>query len=277
MSLTYGQRLALLVDAAFATEVNKTESGLRTHLGASVIGESCQRKIWYGFFWYSKEEHSGQLLRLFERGQLEEERFVKLLKLAGATVYTHDENGNQFRVSAFGSHFGGSCDGVATGLPDINEPVLLEFKTHGEKSFLKLKKEGVEKAKPQHVKQMMVYMRLLNLNVALYCAVNKNTDEIYFELVSHDPDVSRAILDKAESIIFGQGMPPRISETPSWYECSFCPMKDVCFFSKTPLINCRTCAFSKPERDGSWTCSKQQPEINTQAMIGCGQHKHKYE
>jgi len=275
--MTYGERLTLLIDAAFATKVNATEKPFRTHLGASVIGESCQRKIWYGFFWYDKEEFDGRMLRLFERGQKEEEQFAALLRLIGATVWTHDENGTQFRISKFGGHFGGSSDGVAAKLPDIPKPALLEMKTHSDKSFKKMQKEGVLKSKPKHYKQMQAYMLELDLEIALYCAVNKNDDTLYFELVERNVDDGRAILDKAESIIFGQGMPPRISDSPSWYECSYCPMKGVCFLSKTPMVNCRTCAFSKPERDGSWSCSKQQPEIISQAMIGCGQHKHKYE
>lgn len=49
--MTYGQRLTLLIDAAFAADVAKREDGLRKHLGASVIGESCQRKIWFAFRW----------------------------------------------------------------------------------------------------------------------------------------------------------------------------------------------------------------------------------
>jgi hypothetical protein len=275
--MNYGERLALLIDAAFATEVNKNEKPFRTHLGASVIGDSCQRKIWYGFRWYDKENHSGQLLRLFERGQLEEERFTKLLRLIGATVFTHDVNGKQFRISKFGGHFGGSTDGVAVELPEIEEPALLEHKTHGDKSFQKLKKEGLQKSKPQHYKQMQTYMPFLQVKIGLYCAVNKNDDELYFELVHHDPEVSRAIVDKAESIIFGEGMPPRISDSPAWYVCQWCNFKDVCFLSKTPMVNCRTCKYSRPERDGTWSCALRRSEITVSPMQGCDQHLHKFE
>ncbi len=265
----YGQRLASLVDEAFAKEVAKTDDGFRTHLGASIAGKPCQRQIYYAFRWADKEPFSGRMLRLFERGQLEEERFTKLLRLIGATVYTHDGNGKQFRVSAFGGHFGGSCDGVATGLPEIDVPVLVEMKTFNAKSFAKLVADGVHVAKPEHVKQANVYMHFLELTKCLYCAINKDTDELYFELFDYQPDTAAQTLQRAESIIFGSGLPPKISDTPGFWLCRFCSFANVCWGGKKPLQNCRTCQFAKPERDGSWSCGKGMKEIGTQPKIGC--------
>ena len=268
--MTYGELLALRIDAAFAADVATREDSLRKHLGASVIGESCQRKIWFGFRWCDKEEFDGRMLRLFERGQLEEDRFARYLRLIGATVWTIDEYGKQFGFSMFGGHFSGSTDGVTTGLPDLDEPVLLEMKTHGEKSFEKLRAVGVAEAKPMHFKQMQIYMHRLNLKKALYMAVNKNTDELYLELVDYNPDLARSLVDKAESIIFGHGLPPRISNSPATHwECRFCAMRGVCLKDKEVRRNCRTCVHSKPERDGTWSCARGREEITTAPKEGC--------
>ncbi len=137
----------------------------REHLGASIIGRPCHRALWYSFRWFKKPEFSGQLFRLFNRGQLEENRFVEYLKQAGLKVWTHDvRTGRQFRVSACGGHFGGSCDGLAYGVISelTSKPLnlVLEFKTHSDKSFTKLKEEGLYMAKPEHFSQMQVYMNL---------------------------------------------------------------------------------------------------------------------
>lgn len=261
------------IDSAFAANVAKTEDGFRTHLGASVIGDACSRKIWFAFRWAGKEDFSGRMLRLFERGQLEEERFAKLLQLIGATVFTHDDTGRQFCISEFGGHFGGSCDGVAVNLPGEPEPTLLEMKTHNDKSFKKLAMLGVEEAKPQHYKQAQVYMRNLKLKQCLYMAVNKDTDELHLELFPYKQDVANRLIKRAEHIIFDSGMPVRISENQGYFECRFCPMNKVCFKQGPALMNCRTCRHSKPERDGTWSCAKEQPEIVTKPKQGCGQYE----
>lgn len=268
---TYGELLRDKIDADYAAKHG--EDGMRTHLGASQIGEACWRKIWFGFRWADAESFDGRMLRLFERGQLEELRFKKLLELIGATVFTHDHNGQQFRIAEFGGHFGGSCDGVAINLPEINVPVLCEFKTHGEKSFLKLKAEGVHRAKPEHVKQAQTYCHKLKLSKILYVGISKNTDELYFELFDYDPLVGAQMIEKAEQIIFG-GMPHRISENASWFECRYCSMQKICFRYKPAKVNCRTCRFSKPNRDGTWSCANGRTEISTQPKQGCGEHQY---
>lgn len=60
----------------------------RTHLGASLIGHECSRYLWYVFRWCVNEEFSGRMYRLFERGHLEEMRFVKWLEGIGCRVET---------------------------------------------------------------------------------------------------------------------------------------------------------------------------------------------
>jgi hypothetical protein len=99
------------------------EDGRRPHLGASQIGKSCERALWYDFRWVTPARFPGRMLRLFETGQLEEARLVKNLRRIGATVLEVDpETGRQWRVEAHGGHFGGSLDCVALGLieaPDL--------------------------------------------------------------------------------------------------------------------------------------------------------------
>ena len=79
------------------------DEGFRTHLGASLIGGECSRALWYGFRWATKPKFSGRILRLFNRGHLEEARFISLLLMIGCTVYQQDEKGNQFRISGAGA------------------------------------------------------------------------------------------------------------------------------------------------------------------------------
>ena len=118
--------------AIYASYEARQGDGFRDHLGASIIGKSCARALWYDFRWVTPSRHSGRLLRLFETGQLEEDRMVRNLRATGATVLEVDpDTGRQFRVEAHGGHFGGSLDGVALGLLEAPKTWhVLEFKTH---------------------------------------------------------------------------------------------------------------------------------------------------
>ena len=92
------------------------------------------------------------------------------------------ETGRQWQVTALGGHFGGSLDAVAIALLEAPKTWhVVEFKTHSAKSFAMLKKEGVERGKPQHWAQMQVYMHLTGITRAMHVAVCKDTDEIHIE------------------------------------------------------------------------------------------------
>ena len=58
-------------DAIFAAYEADRDDGFRPHLGASQIGKSCERALWYDFRWATSARFPGRILRLFETGQLE--------------------------------------------------------------------------------------------------------------------------------------------------------------------------------------------------------------
>lgn len=69
---------------------NKWKDGFRSHLGASEIGDECQRKLWYRFRWFYTPKFDPRLKRLFNRGHLEEDRFVDYLRGIGCEVQQFD-------------------------------------------------------------------------------------------------------------------------------------------------------------------------------------------
>ncbi len=232
--------------------------GFRTHLGASVIGQSCVRSAWYDFRWASTETPEPRMIRLWARGDREEFVFEDLLRNAGFEIYTEDaETGTQFRISDIGGHFGGSLDGIVTNVPGMEGWGLLEFKTHNEKSFKKLQKEGVKKSKPQHFAQMQTYMGYKGLAFALYCAVNKNNDELYFEVIEFDSAIFNRYKMRADLIVNSEQALEKMSSSPAYFECRFCKHIDLCHRGALPMRNCRTCAFAhaNPE-NGKWECTK---------------------
>lgn len=265
------------VEAIYQGYVNKRDP-MRGHLGASLIGRECERELWYGFHWVLESDFTGRILRLFQRGQLEEKVFEDELRLAGVHVQTIDPKTNkQFKVSTHGGHFSGSMDGIAEGILEAPKTAhVLEFKTHSDKSFKDLTKNGVEKAKPEHFAQMQVYMRLGKLTRAFYLAVNKNDDSLYSERFKLDKTYADQLIDKALSIITAEEPPKRISENPSWYKCKFCNYNSICHGEVIALTNCRTCKHSTPVLTGNadWSCTKHGGFIPIDFQRkGCDQHQ----
>lgn len=246
--------------------------GHRSHMGASLIGGECARAIWYNFRWATKSNFEGRLLRLFNRGHLEEARFIAMLLMICCEVYQQDENGNQFRISHAEGHFGGSGDGVAVGIPDLapGTAALTEFKTHNDKSFSELKAKGVRDAKFEHYVQMNVYMRKMGIAVALYLAVNKNNDELYGEIIPLDSAVADQFLDRGEKIVWMTEPPNKINESPGFFRCRWCDHRPVCHLKAAPDKNCRTCAYSEPVEGGKWICRLHDQHIGKEVQLtGC--------
>jgi hypothetical protein len=259
--------------------IENADLEFRSHLGASVVGHDCARHVWYSFRWTSKEIPSPRMVRLWARGDNEEFVFEKLLRDADVELFTVDpDTGKQFRISDFGGHFGGSLDGIAGNIPDVAEWCLAEMKTHNDKSFKKLKKEGITKSKPQHFAQMTLYMGYKGLQKALYCAVNKNDDELFFKIVHFNPDFFNRWQMRASNAIQSKTPLEKVSQSSAWYQCKFCEFSNQCHFDEPPLINCRTCEHAiidMTSDNGTWRCDAQSNKALTKAeqLAGCESYK----
>lgn len=230
----------------------------RPHLGASVLGYRCERRVQFTFRWAYRESFPARILRLFKRGEREEAVFVDLLRDAHILVWETDSDGEQFGFKD--GHFAGSIDGFAARLPEAPQTVhLLEFKTHGEKSFKTLTKaQSIAKSHPQHYVQVQVYMHALHVTRTLYLAVNKNTDALYMERVRLDKEFATYQNERAQMIIAETRLMPPISSDPSWYECKMCPFHPVCHENVPLQVSCRTCTHAQARRDGTWFCNKHK-------------------
>lgn len=262
----------------------------RTHLGASVIGGKCARAIAYGFRWATgrksprgkKNENpitaASRMYRLWNRGHMEEARFIAMLMCAGVQVYQQDAEGKQFRINAHGGHFSGSGDGILYGVPDLpaGVPCLGEFKTHSNKSFEDLLDDGVRKSKPEHFVQMQEYMHGFGLLYALYMAVNKDTDQLYGEIVMYERPIAEQFLDRAGAIIFSEALPDRMrGASPGFHVCKYmCDHVAVCYSTTKPERNCRTCRQVMPTTDGQWVCRATGEVRDKQAQAqGCDSYQ----
>lgn len=244
----------------------------RSHMGASMIGRECAREIWYSWRWAANKNIPGRMVRLFNRGHLEEARMLALLEMIGCDVWHQDPSGKQFRITGYMGHFGGGTDGVIRGIPEMpDEAMLSEFKTANDKAFKELVDEGVRKAKFEHFVQMCIYMHGLKLRYALYISVNKNTDELYAEIIEIDQQIVERYHKRSEELILTTEAPKRLSESSAFWKCKFCDFQKICHDRRAlPQINCRTCKLSKILPDGQWECTALQKVLTKSEQIaGC--------
>lgn len=266
---------AKAVDDATMALAEKEEN--RRHLGASIIGGSCEREIWYKFRWaHPGNPHPPALMRLFWRGHREEPEIIKLLRKAGVTVYAAGESGElkeQLRISDCEGHFGGTPDAIGENVPDWpTEAVLLEFKTMNENSFGKTKADGVMTAHWEYFVQVQLYMHKHELNRCLFIAACKNNDHLYYELIEANSDIAEKYLARARRLVYADSPPPRIADSIARWPCKDCDFKHICHTEDFPAINCRTCIHATPvgTGNGAWTCDRGHSEISTQR--GCADH-----
>jgi len=287
----------MYADLELASQSLFADAEPRTYMGASVIGDDCRAKIWGDFRWLSIEKFTGQKLRLFNRGHLEEARFAKLLKAIGFDLREFDEHGEQYGLKGCDGHFGGHLDGMAK--PPARYGIagdlvlLVEEKSHNEKSFKKLAGdknqdasynlllrqggEGMRLSKPQHYAQMACYGRAYKLQFGLYVAVNKETDEIYFEIIELDWRYADDLFLKAQMLIKAQTMPQKIAQTETFWKCKGCSQSPVCHRGVAPPKSCRSCVYALAAPEGKWICSNDiyaaacdETELSKEFMkVGC--------
>jgi hypothetical protein len=167
-----------------------------------------------------------------------------------------------------------------------------EFKTHGEKSFLELAGKqdewraylegrstqftgkGVREAKFEHFVQMQTYMHEMGIPAALYCAVNKNTDDVYMEIVLLDSEFAQQFLNRGEQLVWMSQPPNKLNNSPGFYKCRFCDHKPVCHLKAMPDVNCRTCIYSEPRPGAEWACRLKDCIIEKGVQLtGCTDYK----
>lgn len=275
------ETLRTSVDALYEAIEKKAGDWRRNHLGASIIGHRCERYLWLSFRWALNPKHDGKQLRLFKRGDREEQWIAADLRRAGFEVTTRGPDGKQIRFQH--GHVGGGRDGTIKGI--LEAPAtehLLEIKTHNLKQFDRLIEKGVKSAKPEHYVQMQLYMRAGKLERALYVAICKNDDRIHMERVKLDREFADAQLERAQRIVnakepaerLDKDFPPcvYVSKDGTRWPCDF---YELCHGEEMPERSCRTCIDSTPSVDDdgkpTWICGRFGKQLTpAKQRRGCG-------
>jgi hypothetical protein len=237
------EKISILIDKSLTQENGKQEP--RNYLGASRLGVSCSRALQFEYTNTQKDENqnfTGKTLRIFQAGHVFEELAIKWLRQAGFDLITEKRGGSQFGFSALNGKIKGHVDGIIIDSPEelnLTFPMLWECKSLNNKSFNDTVKKGLAVSKPIYAAQIAIYQAYMessidgiSQNPTLFTAINKDTAELYFELIKFDQALAQKLSDKAVRIITSTDageLLPRISSDSSYFECRFCPWSERCF------------------------------------------------
>lgn len=239
---------------------------------AGNIGWECDRAIWFAFRRASVPEFiDWRKRRIFERGNIEEERLLDLLRLIGCEV-----TDQQQRVRACGGHLRGKIDGRAFGLPEAPKTEhLIECKSSKNDKFQELKKKGVKAAKPDHYATFQFYMWGLGLTRVLYMCSGKDDEDLHLERVEYDAEFAIRAVARIERIISSPTPPTRLCSKRDDFRGMFCRQAAVCWGETKPRVHCRSCIHATPLMDGNagWDCARWSKPISlTEQDEGCPAH-----
>ena len=232
------QRINEILDAKIIEHHKRQKK--RDYLGVSVIGDDCLRKVQLQY--EGKEaEFPASTLRTFDIGHRLEDLVAEWLCVSGFDLKTKDKNGEQFGFSVADGRIKGHIDGIIVGFPeelasaakvsDATSRCLWECKTLNNKSWQETAKKGLMLTKPIYFAQIQLYMAYLQLEQCLFTALNKDSSELYFELVAFDSEAAQRYSDRAVQIIKASEnneQMPCISSDPSFFKCKICGFRNEC-------------------------------------------------
>ncbi|WP_457647233.1 hypothetical protein, partial [Profundibacter sp.] len=175
-------------------------------------------------------------------GHMLEDLAIRWLRAAGIDLVTQKTDGRQFGFSVAGGRIRGHVDGIINGSPaalGLRTPALWECKTMNAKNWRACVKDGVAVSKPVYAAQIAIYQAYMETVVpgiseapALFTAINKDTAELYHELVPFDVALAQRMSDRAVRILQATDageLLPRIAQSRDFHECRFCSYADRCW------------------------------------------------
>jgi hypothetical protein len=253
-------------------EQKKREGERRNYLGMSIIGDPCERKLFYGFrqFAFGYIEASG--LKAIKDGHLQEAEMIKFLRRKKGIYLVVEKEGEQIGFSAVDGHFRGHIDGAIKGIVEApNTWHIWEHKSVNEAKFNKLAKLRDELGEKKALKewnyiyycQAQSYMRRAGFTrhyLTVTTPGGRRDLSIRTEISEKDVNL---IFEKAHRIIYARELPARISEKPELYLCKWCDYSGVCHSGAAPEKRCGSCS-NFEIRPGSFYCRATDCNIENQ-------------
>jgi hypothetical protein len=237
--------LTTLLDASY--KAKQDAQPRREYLGASMMGKDCVRAVAYEYHGVAKDPErgfSGRLYRVFDMGHDGEERMSQYLRIGGFELRTVGRDGKQFGYEVAGGKMKGHIDGVIVEGPDVGcpWPALWENKALNDKGFNDVADKGIEKAKPLYFAQVQIYMAYLALDRCLFTCINRDTGDLYAEVIELHAQKAQSLSDRGVKVIESRQPEdfPRIAREETDYRCRFCDWHDRCWSASARVPQSQT-------------------------------------
>lgn len=255
----------------------------RGYLGASAVGDPCERKLWFNFRWVRRTFIEAGGLRRINDGHRGEQVVAALLRaVPGIDLSTEKEPGVQHSFEDLGGHFRGNCDGLLMGL--LQDPSTLyvwECKVVNENKYKKLQKlcmteeaSALKNWDYVYYAQAQIYMHFFKATKHYLTAASPGVRDLTSVVTEYNPQEAQMFVDKAKRVIFANKPPSKLSEDPAWHECKYCTFHNVCHGTQMPEHkSCRTCLHSTPLQTGGWKCELHGKKLELEVQKrGCESH-----
>ena len=196
-------------------------------------------------------------------------------------------NGNQLRVVLESGHITGHVDNV---LRVGNKNVLAEYKSCNQARYKKLERlASYELWDDGYYQQIQAYMGACNelhsleIEECHVVVMNKNTCDLYEEVVAFDPLCWERIKDKCKNLVSMTSVPPPTMQASDYRVKNFMGEEQQKIYMgewTPPSVNCRNCTHSKRdlndsvEKRGQWGCKRKKKVLSLEEQRkGCEQHQ----
>jgi len=221
------------------SDLSEREFWYTQRLSGGMIGNPCERKIFYQYHQVAKASFSGRMYRLFDMGHVIEQMTLANLHACGIDVKSYDpKTSKQFRYSMYNDKYISKVDGISeTGLLSVNVPVVFEIKSSNNKKFLEYVSKGIRKVNEGYYTQAQVAMDLSRFaKICVFIVVDKNTSAVYAEIIKYNKEFAHQKRKLAKKLITN----PKIIPHKTRHFCNYCDFKKVCD-GGIPDQRCRTC------------------------------------
>lgn len=199
----------------------------RRYIGASSIGNKCDRAIWYGYMGAESTQPPPSLKTTFDIGKRLEGMLLDYMELAGLNVVRGTpENNNLLLKDKEVPLFQGHCDAIL--ITKDNGSAIVEIKTANTASFSKFKTHGLIAWRESYYAQLQAYLGMKGYSQGVLLAIDKNTSELHHEWVTYDDIYYHQLREKARRISQATEAPEKLNKNPIFYVCNQCAYRRTC-------------------------------------------------
>lgn len=211
----------------------------RSYVGASSIGDDCEKKLYYQLRHPElAKERKAELILAANDGHRGEDLMASYIrKIPGIELITHGADGKQLGFSDLDGKFRGHCDGLITGLPLAPKTRhVWEHKVKNEKFYNKITdlktlndiKEVLALWDYVYYCQAVVYMHYFDCTRHYMTVGQAGSRKFQSIRTNANPQLAKQLIQKAKRIIAYTSPPIGISNNPTFWKCKFCDYSETC-------------------------------------------------